>query len=204
MALREPAFLEAFGVEVGAHNINRLEAGSKFETLSADASSLDGLNIHCGVVDELHAHRTRHVWDVIETATGSRSQPLVWAITTAGSDRAGICYEQRTYLTKLLERVVEDETYFGIIYTIDDSDQWTDEQAWQKANPNYGISIYPDDLERKARKAMTMTSAQNNFLTKHLNLWVNADTAWMDMRAWDACADPSLKVENFEGEPVYI
>jgi len=114
------------------------------------------------VVDELHAHRTRQVWDLIETVTGSRSQPLVWAITTAGANRAGICYEQRTYVTKLLERVVEDETYFGIIYTIDDSDQWTDPQAWQKANPNYGISVYPDDLERKARKAMTMTSAQNN------------------------------------------
>src|SRR3954469_9402407 len=49
-----------------------------------------------------------------------------------------------------------------------------------------------------------MASAQNNFLTKHLNIWVNVDTAWMDMRAWDACADPSLKVEDFQGEPVYI
>jgi phage terminase large subunit-like protein len=198
MARKEPELREQFGVAVNAHNINVLETSSKFEALSADAHTLDGLNIHCAIIDELHAHKTRDVWEVIETATGARTQPLIWAITTAGSNRSGICYEQRTYVTKLLDLVAEDETYFGVIYTIDDSDQWDTEEAHRKANPNYGISVNPEDLARKTQKALSMASAVNGFLTKHLNVWVSADTAWMDMRAWDRCKDETLDIEDFK------
>lgn len=204
MARKEPELREAFGVAVNAHNINVLGTSSKFEALSADAHTLDGLNIHCAIVDELHAHKTRDVWEVIETATGARSQPLIWAITTAGSNRAGICYEQRTYVTKILDRVAEDETYFGIIYTIDDGDDWASEESWKKANPNYGVSVSPDDLARKAAKALQMASAVNGFLTKHLNFWCSQDTAWMDMRAWDRCKDEKLDIEDFVNDPCWL
>lgn len=204
MARKSPEFLAKFGVDVSAHNMCVLETASKFEALSADSSTLDGLNVHFGAIDELHAHKTRAVYDVIETATGSRSQPILWCITTAGSNRAGICYEVRTYLTKILERVAVDETFFGLIYTIDDGDNWTEEATWKKANPNYGVSVYPDDIARKCTKAMQMPSAVNNFLTKHLNVWVNADESWMDMRAWEKCGDKNLSVDDFEGEPCII
>jgi phage terminase large subunit-like protein len=140
---------------------------------------------------------------VLETATGSRAQPLVWAITTAGSDRSGICYEQRDYVGKVLQGVVEDDNYFGVIYTIDDGDDWTDETVWAKANPNLGVSVSLDDLRGKARKAMQTPSAVGNFLTKHLNVWVNADSAWMDMRAWDACTNRALRIEDFAGQPMW-
>lgn len=196
MARKTGDFREHFGVAVNAHNVNVLQTSSKFEALSADAHTLDGLNIHCAIVDELHAHKTRDVWEVIETATGARSQSLVWAITTAGFNRSGICYEQRTYVTKLLDQVAEDETYFGIIYTIDDTDDWASETAWRKANPNYGVSVSPDDLARKADKALQMASAVNGFLTKHLNVWVSSDTAWMDMKAWDRCANEDLTIDD--------
>jgi phage terminase large subunit-like protein len=204
MARKSPAFRQHYGVEVGAHNISVLSTASKFEALSAEGNSLDGLNIHFAAVDELHAHKTRAVYDVLETATGARSQSLLFAITTAGSNRAGICYEQRTYLTKLLDRVAADETYFGVIYTTDDGDDPFAPETWAKANPNYGVSVLPDDIARLARKAQEMPSALNNFLTKRLNVWVNADVAWMDMRAWEACADPSLDVADFEGEPCLV
>jgi phage terminase large subunit-like protein len=204
MAVREEGFRRRYGVDVKSHNVNVPATASKFEALSAEDSSLDGLNIHCAIVDELHAHKTRAVFDVLETATGSRTQSLLWLITTAGSNRAGICYEQRTYATKILERVIEDETYWVIIYTIDDGDDWTSEEAWRKANPNYGVSVLPDDIARLCKKAQELPSAQNNFLTKRLNVWVNADTAWMDMRAWDKCADHSIKLEQFTGRPCYI
>lgn len=204
MARKSPGLREALGVTVGAHNIHVLDTASKFEALSAEGSTLDGLNIHFASVDELHAHKTRAVWDVLETATGSRSQSLLWAITTAGSNRAGICYEVRTYLAKVLEGVTEDETLFGVIYTLDDGDDWTDPGVWAKANPNIGVSVYREDVERLARKAMSMPSAQNNFLTKRLNVWVNADTAWMDMRSWDRCATPGMAPSEFEGAPCYV
>jgi phage terminase large subunit-like protein len=193
------------GYQTSAHAIYRESSASTFKALSRDqGGNLDGLNVHCAIVDELHAHKTRDVWDVLETGTGARSQPLLWAITTAGFNRSGICYEQRSYVTKILNRTVKDEEYFGIIYTLDDGDDWTDPKNWEKANPNWGVSVNPDDIARKARKAMEMSSAQNNFLTKHLNVWVNADTAWMDMVSWEACGDPSLVMEQYKGKPCWV
>lgn len=219
MALREPDFREAFMVEVNAHNLWIEESGSKLQALSADGSVLDGLNISGAIVDELHAHPTREVWDVVETATGSRTQPLIATITTAGTNRAGICYEQRSYVCRILNTTlrangglgyreegdaVEDDSYFGIIYTLDDDDDWADESVWIKPNPNLGVSVKLDDMQRLARKALQMASARPNFLTKRLDVWENADSAWMDMRAWDRAADRSMRMDDFKGWDCYV
>lgn len=204
MARRTPGLRTHFGVDVNAHNINVLRTASKFEALSAEGSTLDGLNTHFACVDELHAHKTRAVYDVVETSIGKRAQSLLWVITTAGSNRAGICYEVRGFVIKVLAGVAKDESQFGIVYGLDEEDDWTTEEALIKANPNWGISVMPEVLLPLQAKAMTMPSAANNFKTKHLNEWVNADTAWMDMRAWDACKDPALDQEQFAGEPTYV
>lgn len=204
MARKTKDLRDHYGLAVGAHNLNVLATDSKFEALSSEGETLDGLNIHCGIVDELHAHKTREVWDVLETATGSREQSLLWAITTAGSNRAGICYEQRDYVTKILDLVADDETYFGVIYSIDPDDDWTLESTWRKANPNYGISVYAEDLHRLAKKAMQTPAAVNNFLTKRLCVWVSADVGLFDMQAWDACGDKGLKPEQFIGKSCWI
>lgn len=204
MARRTTGLKAHFGVEVNAHNINVVRTASKFEALSAEGSTLDGLNTHFACVDELHAHKTRAVYDVVETSIGKRTQSLLWVITTAGSNRAGICYEVRSFVTKVLSGVAKDESQFGIVYGLDDGDDWTTEEALIKANPNWGISVMPEVLLPLQAKAMTMPSAANNFKTKHLNEWVNADTAWMDMRAWDACKDPTLDPELFTGEPAWV
>lgn len=204
MALREPEFLARFGVEVGKHDIMVPAAAGSYRPLNAEGSTLDGLNIHSGVVDEVHAHKTRAVWDVLDTATGARSQPLLTAITTAGSDRAGICYELRAYTIKVLEGVIADETWFGIIFTIDEGDDWRDPKVWRKANPNLGVSVKIDDMQAACRKAEAMPSAVGNFLTKRLNVWVNADSAWMDMRAWDRCANPHLTIDDIKHLPCWV
>jgi phage terminase large subunit-like protein len=204
MARRTPGLRNAFGLEVNSHNINVLQTASKFEALSAEGSTLDGLNTHCAIIDELHAHKTRAVYDVVETSIGKRAQSLLWIITTAGSNRAGICYEVRGFVLKVLQGVVADESQFGIIYGLDDGDDWTTEDSLKKANPNWGVSVMPDVHLALQAKAMTMPSAANNFKTKHLNEWVNADIAWMDMRAWERCHDPNLHIEDFHGQPCYI
>ena len=170
-------------------NIHQERSASKFEPLSSDANNLDGLNIHCGIVDELHAHRTRDVWDVLETATGARLQSLLFAITTAGSNKEGICFEQRDYAIKVLRGVVEDDTYFAMIYTLDEDDDPFDEKNWPKANPGLGICKRWDDMRRLAKKAKEQIAARPNFFTKHLNIWVTAESAWMDMARWDKCGD---------------
>lgn len=170
-------------------NIHQERTASKFEPLSSDANNLDGLNIHCGIVDELHAHRTRDVWDVLETATGARLQSLLFAITTAGSNKEGICFEQRDYAIKVLRGVVDDDTYFAVIYTLDEDDDPFDENNWPKANPGLGICKRWDDMRRLAKKAKEQIAARPNFFTKHLNIWVTAESAWMDMDRWDKCGD---------------
>lgn len=211
MVLRSGGMQQRFGVEASAHSIYVEDSASAFKALSRDhGGNLDGLNIHAGIIDELHAHKTREVFDVIDTGTGSREQSLLWLITTAGFNRSGICYEKRSYTIKVLNGSVEDPTWFGIIYTVDEADLadeerlFTDAAVWQKANPNWGVSVMPADIARKARQALETPSARNNFLTKHLNVWVNADTAWMDMIAWDRCADPELQIEDFAGEPCHV
>ncbi|KQN56732.1 terminase large subunit [Erwinia sp. Leaf53] len=165
-------------------NIHQERTASKFEPLSSDANNLDGLNIHCGIVDELHAHRTRDVWDVLETATGARLQSLLFAITTAGTNKEGICYEQRDYAIKVLRGVVDDDTYFAVIYTLDEGDDPFDEANWPKANPGLGVCKRWDDMRRLAKKAKEQVAARPNFFTKHLNIWVTAESAWMDMDRW--------------------
>ncbi len=219
MARIDGEFRARFQVEPLTHSLIARETSSKFVPLSAEGSSLDGLNVSCSLIDELHAHKTRQVHDVLDSATGARAQPLIWKITTAGSNRAGVCYDQRQYLTKILNAVLkrhggmgykvdgdsaEDESFWGIIYTIDEDDDPLDEATWRKANPNYGISVDPEDMRRSAAIAKVQSAALNEFLTKRLDVWVNADSAWMNMLAWDACADRSLKEEDFRGEPCVV
>lgn len=203
MVRLSPDLRRHYGIEIAAHNINILMQGSKFEPLSAEGSTLDGLNIHLGIIDELHAHKTRTVYDVVETGTGKRDQSLLWVITTAGSDRSGICYEVRGFVTKVLDRVIEDDSQFGIIYGLDEDDDWASEESLKKANPNWGVSVRPEVVLPLMAKALQMASATNNFLTKHLNRWVNADTAWINMRAWDRAAC-ELTIDDFAGEPCHI
>ena len=197
MVSKSPGMRSRFGVSAHANSIAVISTGSLFIPLSADHKTLDGKNAHGVIVDEVHAHRTREVYDVMETSTGSREQPVIFSITTAGTNRSGICYELRDYLVKLLKRVAVDESFFGVIYTIDDDDDWTEPKIWEKSNPNLGISVSIEDLQRKCDKAKTMPGAANNFKTKHLNVWVNADVEWMNMQAWDACADETLNEDDF-------
>jgi phage terminase large subunit-like protein len=204
MVKRERGYCARFGVSVHAHAITQEKTASKFEALSGEYSNLDGLNLHAALIDELHAHPTRGLWDVLETAMGARSQPLMWAVTTAGTNRASVCYDQRSHVIAILNRTIANEGYFGIIYTCDAGDDPWDEATWIKANPNYGISMYPRTLRNEGATAQAMPSMQHAFLMKHLNIWVNADTAWLPPGAWDKCADPALELEDFAGMPCYM
>lgn len=198
MAKRSRQLQRFYDLSINASNIIVEKTDSAIEAVSAQANNLDGLNIHFASVDELHAHKTRAVYDVIETACGARSQSLLSVITTAGSDITGICYELHTYVKKILENIFQDETFFGLIYTIDEDDDWTSELAFKKANPNYGISVEPKQLRSLCDKARRSISSQANFQTKHLNIWLRSDKAWMNMKKWNACGKQKLDIEDFK------
>lgn len=203
MVLRLPDFRRRFGAEVGKNDITMPESASSFKPLNSEGSTLDGLNVHGASVDELHAHKTRAVWDVLDSATGARSQPLISAITTAGTNLAGICTELRDYTVKVLQRVHEDESWFGVIFTIDEKDEWHDPKVWRKANPNLGVSVKLSDMEAACRKAKAQPAALANFKTKRLNVWVGSGSAWMDMEAWHKCGDTSITLESMRGKRCY-
>ena len=204
MAEHNSALRERFGLQVLANALYVPSTNSTFQAKSAEGSTLDGLNTHLAVVDELHAHKTRAVYDVVETSLGKRRSSLLWCITTAGFDTSGICYEVRTMCTKVLSRLADDETQFAIIYTIDDGDDWSSMEALEKANPNWGVSVRPEVITSLLQKAKTLPSAINNFKTKHLDVWCSARSAWLDMRAWKRCETTGLELSDFEGQPCFI
>ncbi len=190
-------------------NLHSFETSSKFEPLGRDADSTDGLNVHGVIADELHAWKTRDLWDKLETATGSRRQPLMFAITTAGYDRQSLCFQFHDYAEKVAAGIVKDDSFFGLIYTLDGpkldedgneiapADNWEDESVWVKANPNLGVSKKWDDMRRKAGRAKQMPAALNAFLRLELNVWTQAESRWIDPARWAACSHvpPGLAVE---------
>ena len=184
------------------NNIHCLNTGSKFEPLGRDADNLDGLNIHGGLCDEVHAWKQRDLWDVIETATAARRQSLLYAITTAGFNRQSICWELHDYTIKVLTGVVDDDSWFGMIFTLDEEDDWENEELWVKANPNLGISVKIDDLRRKAVKAKKTPSALNAFLRLHMNQWTQAESRWLPPEAWRACSG-KVDAEALRGRTCY-
>jgi phage terminase large subunit-like protein len=205
MLYKRPVLASKLGLGNSSVAIYQRSTNSVFKALSRDAKKTgDGANIFFAAVDELHAHPTRELWDVLDTGTGKRPTSLIWVITTAGFNTAGICFEKRSYSTKVLEGSVVDESWFAIIYTIDEGDDWADPAAWVKANPNWGISVDVEDFAQKAKRAMQVPSEQTNFLTKHLNVWCNSGRQWIDPKAWDRCADPDLVPEPFENDPCFV
>jgi phage terminase large subunit-like protein len=176
----------------------------KFLPLGRDSKSLDGLNPHGAILDEVHAHPTREIYDVIKSGIGSRRQPMIWQITTAGFDLSGFGYEQHLYAEKVLDGIFDDDEFLAIIYTVDDAEKWDDPLEWAKANPSLGVSVYLDGLTAACEKAKRQPSEEPNFKTKRLNIWLTGGESWISVTDWKACGDESLSLDDFAGEECWI
>lgn len=189
-----------------AHSVFDPPTASKYLPINSKSESSEGYNVHGGLIDELHAHRDRKMFDVLKDGIGARAQPLVYCITTAGSNLDGICYEQRSYATKVLEGTVRDDTFFAAIYEMDPGDDWTDAALWIKSNPNLGVSVEVDEIDTACQQALALPSSQNDFKTKRLNLWVSAAEQWIDLDKYNACRDGGLTLDDeaFAGCPATI
>lgn len=166
------------------------ELGSSYVPLGRDTKTEDGWNVHCAIVDEYHAHPDDSMYNVLRSGMGAREQPIMLIVTTAGFDKTSACYAEREYAVGVLEGTFEDDTYFAIVYTVDDENRWDDETEWWKANPNLGVSVSVDDMRDMCRKAKNSPSAQNEFKTKKLNIWTETLTRWITSDAWDGCNAP--------------
>lgn len=192
---------------VRARNIHCVATASKLEPLGKDPE--DGLNPNLINIDEFHKIKQRDTIDVMETATAARRQPLNFQITTAGDNPVSPCGDQHDYAVKILEQVLDDETFFCFIAHADvglagiPDDDWLDERTWIKANPNWNVSIKPDDVRALANKAQHMPSAAAEFKQKRLNIWVNADAPWLSMegfRKGQSTGKDAWSLEELRGE----
>lgn len=196
-------------IAILSSNMNIEESASKFEPLGADADTLDGLNVHGAIIDELHKHKTRDVWDVIETATGSRDQPMLVAITTAGFDRNSVCWEQHDYGVQILEGTIADDSFFAFIAGLDlptregeEGDDWRDPAVWEKANPNLGISVNPAILAEAVHKANHRPSQRNAILRLNFDVWTESHTLALDLDRWDQ-GSAAISLEALRGRECF-
>ncbi|GIW15676.1 MAG: terminase [Tepidiforma sp.] len=171
---------------------------SKLEALGRDADTLDGLNPHGVIIDELHAHEDRDTIDRLETALGARRQPLLLFTTTAGLEDRPAWVATRGYAERVV-RGFEDDRWFVYIACMDPADDWTDPANWPKANPSLGQTLRLEDLEQEAREALGSPARQAAFRALRLNTPAAIAGGWLDLREWDACCDPGLTLEAFRG-----
>jgi phage terminase large subunit-like protein len=199
MAMRSPGLCKAFGIQINVKSLVRDSDGSVLKPVISKPG--DGDSPSCAALEEYHEHPTAELHDTMKTGMGARENPLLFAITTAGTNRSYPCYALQREIEQMLAGTRPmNERLFGIIYTIDAGDDWQDEAVLRKANPNYGISVDPQRLRDDQLAAVQSARKQNTFKTKHLNIWVNASVSWMNMSKWDELADPTLKLEDFVGE----
>lgn len=201
MVRATPALRKRIRAFVG--NLSAEELAQKFEPLGADADNLDGLNVHGAIVDELHAHKTRALLDILDTATGSRRQPLIFIITTAGYDRESVCWEQHSYGAGVNEGTVDDDAHFAYIAALDADDDWRDPAVWIKANPNLGVSVKVEDLRHQVERAAQLPGQQSAILRLRCNVWTQQSNRAISLDLWDANAGKTPAESDLAGRVCY-
>lgn len=196
-----PAIKRAFHLQVWAAQL-LLEAGGKFLPVVRDPG--EGQSPSCFVLDEVHQHKDDQLISTFRTGCGSRLQPLGLFISTAGSSIEGPCYAMVEETHRVLSGTVERPELFALLYGIDEGDDWTSEETLRKANPGWGVSIFPDFLRAQQRNAIANARLTNSFLTRHLNVWVGTDSAFFNLAKWKAAGNPELAPKDFAGCPSYL
>lgn len=197
MAKMLPALRRKFDVSVWTEKLTRPD-GSVFGPVVGDPG--DGDSPSCAIIDEYHEHKTDRLYQAMTTGMGARSQPLTLIITTAGTDLESPCYDKDKEVKEALDDITPNERLFGMIYELDQGDDWTDPAHLIKANPNLDVSIKYNDLVELLEVAKKVPRMTNAFKTKRLNMWVSGATAFFNMEQWKEAEDKTLKLEDFIGE----
>ena len=187
------AKIRVFG-DSGGSNLKSLLADrdgirSVYKALAAGANRADGANVHCAIIDELHRHPDGELADILQKSTAARRNPLVVSTTTADFDRPeSPCNRKLAYARQVLDGSVRDAAFLPVVYAADLKDDWTKREIWQKANPNFGITVPEDFFVREVEKAKNDPTTRNDFLRLHLNIVTEQSVIWLPVEAWDACS----------------
>ena len=178
------------------------KTNSRLKVISKLAGVAQGLSASMVIYDELHAAPNGELYSTMQTSMGARKQPLMLTITTAGYDRHSICYEKYTYAKRVLGGDVEDPKFYGYIREADEDDDPFDIKTWEKANPGWGISVYPEALEALAVQAQNIPSEENHFRQYYLNQWVSNAHRWLSVPQWQNTVT-GANIEDFYGCDFY-
>jgi phage terminase large subunit-like protein len=202
MALASPDLRSAFSVWVNANSLVIQEKNAAFKKLKGQPA--DGPAPHIVTADEYHEYKTNRLIEWARTGMTSRRQPLLFRITTAGTDTASPCYEMHLEAQEVLEGKRKSDRLFCIIFTIDKGVDWKSKKALLMANPNYGVSVNPNQIAEDQVQARQSASKQASFKTKNLNIWLNAAQPWMNMDRWEECFDAEMRIEDFAEDPCIL
>lgn len=188
---------------VSGNNIAYLATSSYLRTVSAEGRGLDGKRPHMAVIDELHEHPNAQVVEKMRAGTKGRTRALIFEITNSGYDQTTVCWEHHDYSCKVLQGVIENDSWFAYIASLDkDDDPFADEVCWKKANPNLGISVTFEYLREQVREARDLPSKRSLVLRLNFCRWTEASENWIDLDHWDQCAEP-IDEDSLVGRECY-
>jgi phage terminase large subunit-like protein len=201
--VKRSAWLRELGFKAWANAITVDPDGGTMRPINAKSSTQDGLSPSFISLDESHA-QTFELHDVLKSAQGARSNAALWAPTTAGYSLTSVGFALRSQAMKILDGVIESDHTFCILYELDDQDDWRDETTWIKALPMIGITPSVEYVQRYCADAQATPGMQGEFETKMCNRWLHSAATWLPISKWNACADASLRLEDFAGERAWI
>jgi phage terminase large subunit-like protein len=190
---------DAVVVNNSVNNRRIIHEQNLYKPLEWNPNKQDGLNTHMAVIDEYHAHPNDELYNVLFNSMGARRQPLLFTITTAGFNKESACFRHRGYCVNVLNGAIKDDALFSMIYTLDAGDDWMDEKIWAKANPNFGVSVYPRKLQQALTEAKEYAGKEVEFKTKLLNVWTDTEMTWISDETWRECSGD----DDLSGEYCY-
>lgn len=203
MVDRREDLRDVFDIETYANSIARIETGSIFKPINSKASTQDGLNPSHTTVDEIHAHKTHDLLNVLRSAAGGRKNPLWLYTTTEGYEGPGPWRELREFSKRVLEGVVDADHFLAVLYMLDDDDDELDESKWPKANPLiYSNPLIIPEMRKLATNAREMPSVLAEFRIKRCNLPAANATSWVNLRKWNRGATP-IDLDSLVEFPCY-
>ena len=173
-----------------------------FSACSSDAGAPHGTSPHCVVFDEVHLQKNRDLYESFQTGLGARTQPLVFAITTAGHDRSTLCWEMHQYAKGVRDGGIDDKTFLPVLFGSDPQDDWTDPETWAKANPCLDVSLHRGYIEQQCKQAEENPAFENTFRRLHLNQWTEQESRIISMQHWDQCKR-TYTAESLQGRRCY-
>lgn len=205
MVEKTSALREAFGMEPFANAIACYNNGGTFKPINAKASTQDGLNPSVVILDEVHAHKTHDLLNVLTSAAGARANPLFLYTTTEGYETPGPWPETRRFAEQVLDGMIDADHFLAVIYCLDEEDKEAgiaadddfDESAWIKANPLMDVNpLLIKEIRKAAIEAKAMPGRHAEFKIKRLNRRAAAAGAWVDVTAWKKCGAAAMPSDH--------